>query len=77
MDMERFPTIPTKGSQLPVSLGVQNMVEKIEVKLSSASQKTENVSTKETAKTSKVDGEGRHSNKTQTEDNEQLPRCPE
>ena len=42
------------------------MVEKIEVKLSSASQKTENVSTKEAAKTSVVDGERKHSNEAQT-----------
>ena len=42
------------------------MMEKIEVKMSSASQKTENVSMKEAAKTSGVDGEGRHSNKAQT-----------
>ena len=55
----------TKGSQLPESPGVQNMVEKIEVKMSSASQKTENVPTKEAAKKSVVDGEGKHSNKAQ------------
>lgn len=42
------------------------MVEKIEVKMSSASQKTENVPTKEAATTSVVDGEGKHSNKAQT-----------
>ena len=57
----------TKGSELPVSPGVQNMVEKIEVKMSSASQKTgENVPTKEAVKISVVDGEGKHSNKAQT-----------
>ena len=56
----------TKGTELPVSPGVQNMMEKIEVKMSSASQKTENVSMKDAAKTSGVDGEGRHSNKAQT-----------
>ena len=56
----------TKGSQLPLSPGVQNMVGKIEVKMSSASQKTENVSAKEAAKTSVVDGEGKHSNKAKT-----------
>ena len=55
----------TKGSQLLVSPGVQNMVEKIEVKMSFASQKTENVSTKEAAKTSVVDGERKHSKKAQ------------
>ena len=56
----------TKGSELPVSPGVQNMVEKIEVKMSSVSQKTENVTTMEAVKTSVVDGEGKHSNKAQT-----------
>ena len=56
----------TKGTELPVSPGVQNMAEKIEVKKSSASQKTENVSTKENTKTSVVDEEGKHSNKAQT-----------
>ena len=42
------------------------MAEKIEVKMSSVSQKTENVPTKESVKTSVVDKEGKHSNKAQT-----------
>ena len=56
----------TRRTELPVSPGVQNMMDKIEVKMSSASKKTENVSMKEAAKTSLVDGEGKHSNKAQT-----------
>ena len=56
----------TKGSELSVRPGVQNMTEKIEVKMSSVSQKTENVPTKEAVKTSEVDREGKHSNKAQT-----------
>lgn len=59
-----FNKTPTKGGEL--SPGVQNMVEKIEVKMSSAPQKTENVPAKERAKTGVVNEEGKHSNKTQT-----------
>ena len=59
-----FNKSPTKGN--PQSPGVQNLVEKIEVQMTSASQKTENLPAKEAAKTGVVNGEGKISNKPQT-----------